>query len=743
MNSPEAAYEEALEKIHHALKTSQKELNFDSQNLHALPQEIGQLKSLTSLSLSGNKLKSLPPEIGSLNSLTSLNLSTNSFENFPRGLIQLTNLRELDLRNNKLDSLPSNINFHYLQSLNLGNNVFKTIPPQIFQFKLLNKLSLHSNKLDNVAPEISKLECLTYLDINLNELESIPSAIFKLIRLQHLFLAGNRINAIVPGIKSLIKLLTLDLNSNRINIITSEIGRLKSLQVLYLYKNLLTSLPKEIGELEKLEILELSDNNISNLPPEIKHLNNLRHLSLHNNKLESIPPEIGQLVQATKMDLSKNQISDIPTTIGQLKNLKSLILSSNKIITLPKEIVLLTRLTDLYLNNNLLVNLPKQLSKLVNLKKLLLEDNKLLIPPEILSLVNDPSAIVQYYSTIVSDDSRPLHEAKMILVGQGSVGKTSLVNRLIKNSFNPMEEKTKGITKNRLQINVNSQLYAVNIWDFGGQEIMHSTHQFFLTHRALYLLVFDTRLEEIENRLNYWLKIIRSFGGNSPIILVGNKIDQHPLDLDKRALLENFPQIKAIMPISCLTNSGISALMEKISHEISNLPDINNKIPISWFKVKERLETLSYKYISYEDFDKICEEEEIQGTINKKTVLHFLHDLGTVLSFQDDSSISLQQTQVLRPEWVTNGVYKIINSPTILRNGGIFSWSDLNNTLDESLYPRKIHKAFIVDLMQKFEICFSHDINGEISYLIPDLLSKESIDTGNWDDSLSIQYNYD
>ncbi len=47
--------------------------------------------------------------------------------------------------------------------------------------------------------------------------------------------------------------------------------------------------------------------------------------------------------------------------------------------------------------------------------------------------------------------------------------------------------------------------FRVNIWDFGGQEVYHSTHQFFLTHRSLYLLVADDRKEDTD--FNYWLTL--------------------------------------------------------------------------------------------------------------------------------------------------------------------------------------------------------------------------------------------
>ena len=59
----------------------------------------------------------------------------------------------------------------------------------------------------------------------------------------------------------------------------------------------------------------------------------------------------------------------------------------------------------------------------------------------------------------------------------------------------------------------------LNIWDFGGQEIMHATHQFFLTQRSLYLLVINGREGGEDADAEYWLKLIESFGGE----IAGNR----------------------------------------------------------------------------------------------------------------------------------------------------------------------------------------------------------------------------
>ena len=92
------------------------------------------------------------------------------------------------------------------------------------------------------------------------------------------------------------------------------------------------------------------------------------------------------------------------------------------------------------------------------------------------------------------------------------MGKTCILNRLINNTYteNPS---TEGIDISAWYFCEENQEYKLNVWDFGGQEIYHSTHQFFLTERSLYLLVWDALAEEEYGRIDYWLKTIQSVTG--------------------------------------------------------------------------------------------------------------------------------------------------------------------------------------------------------------------------------------
>ena len=158
----------------------------------------------------------------------------------------------------------------------------------------------------------------------------------------------------------------------------------------------------------------------------------------------------------------------------------------------------------------------------------------------------------------------------------------------------------------------------MNVWDFGRQEIYHATHQFFLTKRSLYLVVCDCRTSEENNRIEYWLKMIESFGSQSPVIIVGNKKDEQSLDINRKALREKYPNIKHIVETSCQSNEGIEKLRQAIAQEISELKEVYDLLPISWFEVKKHLEEMAEDVISYNKYACICQEKNIPEEHNQE-----------------------------------------------------------------------------------------------------------------------------
>ncbi|MEW6242581.1 MAG: COR domain-containing protein [Chloroflexota bacterium] len=109
--------------------------------------------------------------------------------------------------------------------------------------------------------------------------------------------------------------------------------------------------------------------------------------------------------------------------------------------------------------------------------------------------------------------------------------------------------------------------------------------------------------------------------------------------------------------------------------------------------------------------------------MSQHTLIGFLHDLSVVLHFEDDPR--LEALGILNPQWVTNGVYKILNSHALFQNKGVLTTSMLDEILNLPEYPRG-KRLFIVDMMKKFELCY--DIEPDKTFLVPDLLPKDQPD---------------
>ena len=443
---------------------------------------------------------------------------------------------------------------------------------------------------------------------------------------------------------------------------------------------------------------------------------------------------------ATELFLGEFGLTAVPPEIAQLSNLQVLQINSNQLTAVPLEIAQLTNLTHLYLDHNQLTAVPPELAQLTNLQELDLRGNPHLpVPPEIVRQWREPQAILDY---LCEQQTRPLNEAKLILVGQGGVGKTSLVKRLLGAAFDEHEDQTKGICIEQWELDVDHPAQgrvpiALNIWDFGGQEIMHATHQFFLTERSLYLLVLDARQGEDEGRLEYWLSLINSFAADAPVLIVINKIDQQPLDINRRGLQKKYPAIKGFVSTSARTEEGINQLKTKIAAILAEMAHIDTPFPASWQRVKEELTAMqtTRHFLPYQEYKTVCQQRGVEEESAQRTLVRFLHDLGIVLNFQDDPRV--RETSVLNPHWVTDGVYALLNSPALQQQHGILRRDQLDDILPADKYPLAQHR-FLLDMMRKFELAYEMDWD---SLLIPDLIAKEEPEFA-WNDEAALQFAY-
>ena len=116
---------------------------------------------------------------------------------------------------------------------------------------------------------------------------------------------------------------------------------------------------------------------------------------------------------------------------------------------------------------------------------------------------------------------------KVLLTGAAAVGKTSLVQRFIKNRFAANYKLTVGVDILTKDVEFKPQEVAtLSIWDIGGQQRFEFIRSTFYKGAAGALLVFDLTREQTYTETRKWLTEIRQFAGdNIPFVLIGNKLD--------------------------------------------------------------------------------------------------------------------------------------------------------------------------------------------------------------------------
>ncbi len=666
----------ALDRIEKARRTKLLHLNLGGLGITHLPPEIGQLSSLQELYLQNNQLTALPPEIG-----------------------QLSSLQELYLQNNQLAALP----------------------PEIGQLSSLRLLDLRINQLAALPPEIGQLSSLQNLYFSSNQLVALPPQIGQLSSLQELFLGRSKLAALPP-----------------------EIGQLSSLQSLYLSANQLAALPPEIGQLSSLQWLYLSANQLAALPPEIGQLSSLQELDLSANQLAALPPQIGQLSSLQELYLSDNQLAALPPEIGQLSSLRKLYVTSNQLAALPPEIGQLSSLQELRAQQNLLTALPESLRGLPRLAKLFLHANRALrLSPSILGLDEEdddddddddrpfasPKSILDFYFSREAGATRPLNELKLVVVGRGGVGKTSVVSALQGHSFNDAETSTPGIALCDWEMDAcKGEPVTAHIWDFAGQVITHALHQFFFSVRSIYILVLTGRDNRERDDAEYWLRLVKAFGTDAdgqgpPVIVALNKWDVAGCRprLDRGALKERYPFIRGFIETDCKSRKGITKLKTALCREADRLKWVREPFPAAWAAIRRRLAAGKKKqpHLTYAEFRARCAGEGITDPSQQDSLAEILHNLGAALNYRMDPR--LREATVLVPEWLTRNVYALMRRAE--KKAGVLNQSDIDATLEKE--KDAAMRKYLVRIMERFEIAYTAPKADAKFWLVPQALPDE------------------
>ena len=700
------------------------------------------------LDISELRLTEMPEEIAALTCLTSLDLGGNQIEaDGARVIAALTGLTSLDLQYNQVgdDGARAIAALTSLTSLNLTDNQIGADGARaIAALTSLTSLNLMGNQIGiEGARAIAALTCLASLDLCYNQLGD----------------EGVRAIAVLTGLTNL-NLIDNDIGPNGAQIIAT----LPVLTSLSLGRNRLGADGADaLAAAKRLESLRLWDNEIGDAGAKaISRTHTLKSLNLKRNEIGSDGARaIADLTGLISLDLDGNQVGDDGArALARLTDLAFLDLTNNQ-IGADGARALLDAWTD------------SDMSQLDRLDIRRNEIGDLGVPAEAIES-GDAQAILAAYRAFRQAERqgrlKPLNEAKMLVVGNEAVGKTSLIRYLIHSQpRDPDEKKTPGTAiHEKIEIQNWSPEAAdikLNVWDFGGQEIMHGTHRYFLTRRSLYLIVLEDRKEDDRSIYN-WLRIIKNRGGDAPIIVVINKSDKgkQALRLDEEGLQREYPEIVKFLRASCDSGKWAENSINKLRKAIvaclakhDALKQVRDAVPESWLWVKQQiagraraahvLQMAAFERLCLEVADKFPDAENLRDEATQRALLRLLHDLGVLIvhGLSKDDVLVSPSVALLDPNWLTGAIYTVLNRAELVQQKGKFERTQLGKWLDPAVYPASRHK-FILDMMQDEELGLAFEIPGSkgAHFLVPEGLPKNSPDHSTWPkDSLRFRFRYE
>lgn len=657
-----------------------------------------------------------------------------------------------------------------LARLDLGNLGLVAIPEEIKELRNLEVLifssefqTWHEDK-DNHRNNRWIAE-RSIVSGTANKINSIPSWFGSSFpKLKRLVLAGGTEGR--WGLKDLTNLagLTsieeLDISNTSVEDL-SALNRMEQLRHLLCHHTYVRSLDS-IANLSNLEVLQAYNTRVKDLP-QIWIASNLQQLVINQTEVSSLQP-IGGFKKLTRLDVKRTKIDDRSVDIlAGFKDLQILDLQETNITRLPKlempNLLLLdlrkTKISDV---RSLLPLLEKGMEiKEVDhgiMRNCIVIDQSIPFKkPGFEIILGGRKQLMDFLSASSAQGIDYLYEAKIVIVGAGEAGKTTLVRKLRNPDHrvpNEADKRTEGILieeypfKGRVKGKGEEKDMIAHIWDFGGQELYYTTHQLFLTEDTLYVLLSSNRKEDKETVAStfiYWLNAVTLRTGEScPILTVFNAREgtQRTISLDNRIFDPFKNLIREPIDVDFAQNDErFRNLISRIQTEFCKLDVLGRELPANWVKVRKALREISDDHIKKSKFKEICEQNGVKDQSQMETLLSTFHRLGIVLHFPNIKW--LEDLIILNNEWFTSAVYKALDKDFIQRQQGHFTEDRLSEIWSGERY--RGHERNLLAIMEQFGICYRvHGMNN--TYIAPQLLAPESKYYTGFPSEGLIQYRY-
>ncbi|MEZ5038675.1 MAG: COR domain-containing protein [Saprospiraceae bacterium] len=463
----------------------------------------------------------------------------------------------------------------------------------------------------------------------------------------------------------------------------------------------------------------------------------LKHLDVSRNKLKQLEMQ-GSFPALTFLDISANQVGTLTLNTPALQYAYLL---DNQLSTL--NFISITRqLEVLHLKKNKLESLPGNFSSFDSLKSLFLHGNPLpAIPKELISTEENGNSYEEVWNYLkdLGEGTVINTRVKLIIVGNGRVGKTSMYRRLANKPYNQQEPFTHGVQIGQLDKKdlpeVKTEDLKLQAWDFGGQEIFYATHQFFLSDEAIYVLAWTHKdnvaaykerekdilpFDEQWRSCEYWLENIRLRATGSPILMVQTHSDVIQNKCTSDPDWEKPPYDAISINFSAAKDFGLMELKNLLSNQLNvAIPMLGQAFPRSYEEVIQLIGQLKQEQpsITHDHFLQLCNQAGIQKG-GEQTLLEYLVKSGVVVYF--DKPL-LKEVIYIDPNWLTKQVYLLINNELKPLKGRI-DQAYLDRLLPSPTYDDKKRSQF-VELLKSFELIF--EPRGESFYIAPQYLPEK------------------
>ncbi|TAE12199.1 MAG: hypothetical protein EAZ95_12720, partial [Bacteroidetes bacterium] len=509
-----------------------------------------------------------------------------------------------------------------------------------------------------------------------------------------------------------------------------------------------------LAGLTGLTSLDLQNNQIHDIS-FLAGLTGLTSLELRNNQIHDIS-FLADLTGLTSLDLNNNQIQDISSLLG-LTGLTSLYLSNNQIHDISF-LAGLTSLNALELSSNQIHDISFAfLSNFPQLKTLSLWGNPIQnIPPEIFNKWNCLESVRRYFEDLEAGKVR-VYQSKVVVVGNGRVGKTCLLKRWLDNTHNPDEPSTHAITMRahflpELAGKMGLDHVQLNVWDFGGQDIYHSTHRLFMQTKAVFLVVWDWETEQTDTQTEVlptgeevayqnlslldWLDYVQTLGKGSPAIVVQTKTALHKKRLppsQNTIEAKGYPVAQYVSVDSALDaepQNGFKNLRFQIECVLEEqIQGACVDLPASWWRVQvaiQALQSKGEKMLSLPAFADLCQTAGLP-TESIGTVQSYLHDTGAFFYRQG----LFHDQIILDQQWAISAVYTLFDRQGLfqrLQRYGFFKGQDLIDVWQASYKAeeQELFVSFMVSCRICMEISEKWEERGERRERVP-LAQREYI----------------